>query len=121
MADDPRRTIRWPDDKLVCCTFSVALEAFRKTGRFKMDSRIDVNFSSLSHAEYGGDVGIWRILEILERQNVRAMVLVNSLAAEKWPEAVRALHEAGHEIAGHGTTNEVSMVELDAAPARERD
>ena len=67
-----RRTIRWPDDKLLCCTFSIALEAFRKTGRFKMDPRIDVNFSSLSHAEYGGTAGIWRILEILERQKVRA-------------------------------------------------
>ena len=77
-----------------------------------MDPRIDVNFSSLSHADYGGNAGVWRILEILERQKVRAMVLVNSLAAEKWPDAVRALHQAGHEIAGHGATNEVSMVEL---------
>ena len=68
MANDSafRRTIQWPEDKLVCCTYSVALEAFRKTGRFKMDSRIDVNHSSLSHAEYGGNVGIWRILEILD-------------------------------------------------------
>ena len=73
MANDStfRRTIQWLDDKVVCCTFSVALEVFRKTGRFKMDPRIDVNFSSLSHAEYGGNVGIWRILEILERQQVR--------------------------------------------------
>lgn len=108
-----RRTIQWPGEKLVCCTFSVALEAFHKTGRFKMDPRIDINFSSLSHAEYGGNVGVWRILEILERQQVRAMILVNSLAAEKWPDAVRTLHQAGHEIAGHGTTNETSMVELD--------
>ncbi len=78
-----RRTIQWPDDKLVCCTFSVALEAFRKTGRFKMDPRIDVNLNSLSHANYRGNAGTWQIPEILERQKVRAMVLVNSLAAEK--------------------------------------
>ena len=49
----------------MCCTFSVALEAFTKSGRFKMDPKIDVNLTSISHSNYGGNVGIWRIIEIL--------------------------------------------------------
>jgi len=63
-----------------------------------------VNLVSLSHANYGGNAGIWRILEVLERNKVRATVDVNGLAVQKWPDAVKALHEAGNEIAGHGTT-----------------
>ena len=43
---------------------------------------------------YGGNAGIWRILEVLERNKVRATVDVNGLAVQKWPDAVKALHEA---------------------------
>jgi len=114
-----RRTIKWPDGRLVCCTFTVAFEAFRKSGRFKKDSKIEVNLASISHANYGGNAGIWRIMEICERNNIRATIDVNGLAVEKWPDAIEALHEAGHEIAGHGTTNDIHMVELTPEEQRE--
>lgn len=107
-----RRTIRWPDNKLLACTFTVALEAFRKSGRFKKTAKLPVNLCSISHANYGGNADIWRILEIIERNHVRAVVFVNGLAAQKWPDAVRALHAAGHEIAGHAISNDVEMVDL---------
>ena len=114
-----RRSIQWPDNKLLACTFTVALEAFRKSGRFKKTPKLAVNLCSISHANYGGNAGIWRIMEILERNNVRAVVFVNGLAAQKWPDAVRALHTAGHEIAGHGITNDVEMVDLTPEQQRE--
>ena len=31
----PKPRLKWPDGKLICCTFRVAYEAFRKSGRFK--------------------------------------------------------------------------------------
>ena len=49
---------------------------------------------------------------MLERNKVRATVDVNGLAVQKWPEAVKALHDAGNEIAGHGTTNDITMTDL---------
>ena len=64
------------------------------------------------HANYGGNAGIWRILEVLERNKARATVDVNGLAVQKWPDAVKALHDAGNEIAGHGTTNDIQMTDL---------
>lgn len=107
-----RRTITWPDGKLVCATFTVALEAFTKGGHFKKKSDLAVNLASVSHANYGGNVGIWRIMEICERAGVRATIDTNGLAVQRWPDAVKALHEAGHEIAGHGTTNDIVMTDL---------
>jgi hypothetical protein len=38
----PNPTLIWPDGKLICCTFRVAYEAFRKSGRFKKSSKIAV-------------------------------------------------------------------------------
>ncbi|MBI2209831.1 MAG: hypothetical protein HYU47_04405 [Deltaproteobacteria bacterium] len=96
-----RRTIKWPDGKLICATFTVALEAFTRGGHFKKKSGLEVNLASVSHANYGGNVGIWRIMEVCERAGVRATVDANGLAVQRWPDAVKALHKVGHEIAGH--------------------
>jgi peptidoglycan/xylan/chitin deacetylase (PgdA/CDA1 family) len=107
-----RPVIPWPNNKKICATFTVAFEAFTHGGHFKKTKSKEVNLVSISHANYGGNAGIWRILEILERNNVRATIDVNGLAVQKWPEAVKALHKQGSEIAGHGTTNDIRMVDL---------
>lgn len=107
-----RAKIEWPNGKKICATLTVAFEAFTRGGHFKKAKGLEVNLVSLSHANYGGNAGIWRILEVLERNKVRATVDVNGLAVEKWPEAVKALHDAGNEIAGHGTTNDIHMTDL---------
>ena len=107
-----RPKIEWPEGKKICATLTVAFEAFTHGGHFKKTKGKEVNLVSLSHANYGGNAGIWRILEVLERNKVRATVDVNGLAVQKWPDAVKALHDAGNEIAGHGTTNDIHMTEL---------
>lgn len=50
--------------------------------------------------QYGARTGIWNILELLDRFDVKATFLVCGTTAEKYPDAVRAAHKAGHEIAG---------------------
>jgi allantoinase len=107
-----RRAIEWPEGQLVCCTFQVALEAFSKKGAFKGDANVDVNFTSLSHASYGGKVGAWKLIDVFKRNDIPATILLNGLAAEKWPDAVKALQDAGHEIAAHGVTNEKRLVDI---------
>lgn len=107
-----RRSIVWPNGKKICATFTVAFEAFERGGHFKKSSKLDVNLASVSHANYGGNVGIWRIMDICQRTGVRTTVDVNGLACKRWPDAVKALHDAGHEIAGHGTTNDIHMTDL---------
>ena len=50
--------------------------------------------------QYGGRTGIWNILELLDKCDVKATFLVCGTTAEKYPDAVRAARKAGHEIAG---------------------
>lgn len=52
--------------------------------------------------EYGARTGIWNILELLDQLGVKATFFVSGLTAERYPDGVRAAHEAGHEIAGMG-------------------
>ena len=111
----PEPTLAWPDGKLMCCTFRVAYEAFRKSGRFKHSSKLDVNVASISHANYGGSVGIWRLMDIFDRNDIRATIGANGLAVEKWPETIKAAYQAGHEIASHGMTNDHQLTDLTVA------
>ena len=61
-----------------------------------------------SKREYGPRAGIWRILRTLKRHNVRASFVVCGGIAERYPDAVRAVHADGHEIAGHGYHHEIA-------------
>ncbi|MFQ6088668.1 MAG: polysaccharide deacetylase family protein [Candidatus Methanofastidiosia archaeon] len=59
----------------------------------------------LSQGEYGGNVGIYRILSLLEREKIKATFCVVGKAAEKYPKAVLKLTSLGHEVAVHGYTH----------------
>ena len=67
--------------------------------------------------QYGGRTGIWNILELLDKLNVKSTFLVCGITAEKYPDAIRAAHKAGHEIAGMSYSFERVRT---ASPERER-
>lgn len=52
--------------------------------------------------EYGSRAGIWRILRILKRHEVRATFAVSALALERNPAVALAIREAGHNVLAHG-------------------
>ena len=56
----------------------------------------------VSQGYYDTNEGTWRVLRILERQNVKATFCMVGKTAEKRPDIVRAIVEKGHEIASHG-------------------
>jgi putative urate catabolism protein len=52
--------------------------------------------------EYGARVGVWRLLHLFEKKDVPLTVFAVAMAAERNPEVIAAMVEAGHEIASHG-------------------
>jgi peptidoglycan/xylan/chitin deacetylase (PgdA/CDA1 family) len=69
----------------------------------------------MSHQAYGPRTGGPRILRILDRQQVRATFFVPGYTAERWPETVRAVRDAGHEIGHHGYLHEGAHSAADEA------
>ena len=55
-----------------------------------------------SFFEYGSRVGVWRILDILDRYNVKGTIFACALALERNPEVGPELVRRGHEVMGHG-------------------
>jgi peptidoglycan/xylan/chitin deacetylase (PgdA/CDA1 family) len=60
------------------------------------------HLSTISHQQYGPRIGVPRILALLAKYDVPATFFIPGIIAERWPETVAAILEAGHEIALHG-------------------
>lgn len=58
--------------------------------------------STLSRGAYGANLGMPRILALLERSGVSATFFVPGVTAERYPDLTRRIHDAGHEVAHHG-------------------
>ncbi len=59
----------------------------------------------LSQGTYGAKVAVPLILELLERQGLRATFFVPGRVAERHPQRVREMVAAGHEVGHHGYTH----------------
>ncbi|HLH23937.1 MAG TPA: polysaccharide deacetylase family protein [Chloroflexota bacterium] len=59
------------------------------------------DFLSLGAREYGARHGIWRLLDVLDRRQVKATVICSGLVAELFPASIREAQARGHEIATH--------------------
>ena len=59
----------------------------------------------LSQGRYAPRVAIPLILEMLERQGLKATFFVPGVTAETYPDSVKAIIHAGHEVAAHGYTH----------------
>ncbi|MDA0563393.1 polysaccharide deacetylase family protein [Streptomonospora sp. S1-112] len=68
--------------------------------------------------DYGARVGVWRIMEILDRNGVRASALLNSDVVHHNPQIVRAGVERGWAWLAHGRTNSIPQAGME--PEEER-
>lgn len=90
----------WPDGQQAAAAFTFDVDA--ESAVLAVDPSAARSMSLMSHQAYGPRVGVPRILEILDRQHVRATFFVPGLTAELHPDIVRDIAAAGHEIAHHG-------------------
>src|SRR5258708_30372789 len=103
----------WPADKPLALSVSVMLEGWADDGGpgiGPMGNPLKAGVLDLqarSWAEYGPKVGAWRLLEILERLKVRSVFYVTGILAERYPDLMRAIAAAGHEIAAHGWSQHI--------------
>lgn len=74
-----------------------------------------VDRQGISWAEYGGRTGIWRLGELFEDFGIKGTICANARAVERYPESVKALHAAGHEIAGHSYTQNMFLPYMEPA------
>ncbi len=107
-----RGTLRWPDNARVALCVIVNLEHTEWSpppGSYQSPTlagglapRPFPDYARFSHREYGHRVGIFRVLDALDRHGMKATVAMDALTAENYPYLVRHCLSRGCEIIGHG-------------------
>jgi allantoinase len=68
--------------------------------------------------EYGNRVGVWRLMDVLDRAGARATVALNSEVCDVYPAIIEAGQKRGWEWMGHGVTNAQLLSGLDEEDER---
>ena len=115
---------RWPGGKRIAVFFRVSFEWWsdgKWPGIGPMGNPLKPGVPDLNAvcwAEYGHRRGIYRVLEVLARQEIRATINVSGILAERYPEIVRRISDEGHEVVAHSYTMDVIHAYLDEAEER---
>lgn len=60
------------------------------------------DYRTWTQRDYGNRVGIFRVLDVLDRYQIRAGVAVNALAAERYPYLIEQFKRRNYEFIAHG-------------------
>jgi allantoinase len=102
----------WPGGKRIAVLVSILFETwsedkspsyFPRTSPLKPGT---VDRGAIQWAQYGGNEGLWRIIRTLDRHSVPATVFCSGRSAELYPAVIAQAARSGHDIAGHGYTQD---------------
>ena len=110
----------WPRQARAACAVSFDVDA--ESAILAVDTRFAARASTMSHQAYGPKVGVPRLLGVLERADVHATFFVPGFTARRYPDTVRAIVAAGHEVGWHNDLHEApySLSESDERAILER-
>lgn len=107
-----RKPIKWPRDAKIAFWVMLPIEHWefeppkgsRKDPRFVGEfGTYSPDYRTWTQREYGNRVGIFRVLDVLDKHGIRATVPLNASAAERYPYLVDQCRKRGYEFMGHGT------------------
>jgi allantoinase len=99
-----RPRIVWPNNARLALWVIPNIEVFSLNEHIVANDQIP-NVPAFSQRDYGARVGIWRIMEVLERYRVRATVALNSEVCDAYPEIIAEAVGLDWEFMGHNESN----------------
>jgi len=104
-----RKKLSWPDGARVAVWVIPNIEHFLfdrpATSISSATTRLTPDVLNYSWRDYGVRVGIWRMMEIMERHGVKGTVALNAEVCRHYPRIIEAGNALGWEWMGHGITN----------------
>lgn len=111
-------TPEWPSGKRVAVVVSLLLETwaegkaptyFPRTTPLKPGTP---DLPGRQWSDFGGAEGVWRLLALLDRAEVRSTVFANALSAERHPDLVAAIARRGHGVGAHGYAQNEYLLDM---------
>src|SRR6266704_4204413 len=100
-------TYSWPNGKRIAVGVTVMLETWSEGKAPPYGVQASpikagaMDLGGIAWGSYGGKVGVWRIINLLNANRIRGTFCVNGRCAELYPEAVAQIVKSGHDVAGH--------------------
>ena len=107
-----RKPLRWPNGARIAVWVIPNIEHFlfdRPATSISSASTGTPDVLNYSWRDYGVRVGIWRMMEIMERHGFRGTVALNSDVCLHYPRIIDAGNKLGWEWMGHGETNSIRL------------
>jgi allantoinase len=102
-----RPPLRWPNGARVALWVIPNIEHFlfdRPSTRIPGAVALNPDVMGYSWRDYGVRVGIWRMMEVMQRHGVRGTVALNADVCREYPRIVEEGKALGWEWMGHGIT-----------------
>ena len=101
MSTDPDTAHRWPGGRRCVAVITVDVD-----GEAREIGRREHPLGKFSHGRYSARAGVPRYLRMLDDLGIRSTFFVPGHDAEIYPDMVRDIVAAGHEVAAHGYLHE---------------
>jgi peptidoglycan/xylan/chitin deacetylase (PgdA/CDA1 family) len=85
----------WPDDVQLAVNFTCDFDAML------LRRLLDEPVGQRAQGEFGGRVGIWRLIALFDHHGVQATIFTPGRICELFPASLKAAAASGHEIADH--------------------
>jgi peptidoglycan/xylan/chitin deacetylase (PgdA/CDA1 family) len=104
--------LTWPNGRKVAVSVTVMFETWPddsapsysvQTSHLKKGT---VDHAAKAWSTYGGRVGVWRVMRMLELLGIPATFFVNARCTEQYPDAVKQIVRSGFDIAAHSYTQD---------------
>ena len=105
-----RPPLRWPNGARVALWVIPNIEHFlfnRPSTSLASIGPLNPDIRNYSWRDYGVRVGIWRMMEIMERYKIKGTVALNSDVCREYPRIIEEGKKLGWEWMGHGITNSI--------------
>jgi allantoinase len=116
-----RKPIKWPDNARIALLFCVSWETWpddlgtnashQRSNRGKMPENAiyKKDMGVVMDRQFGDKCGIWRILDMFDREGIKATFFLNGRTAEENEVAVKELVAKGHELAAQSYIHEYTV------------
>jgi peptidoglycan/xylan/chitin deacetylase (PgdA/CDA1 family) len=118
-----RNPLRWPNGARVAIWVIPNIEHFLfdrpATSLVSLTASLRPDVLNYSWRDYGVRVGIWRMMEVMERYGAKGTVALNADVCGEYPQIIEAGKKLGWEWMGHGRNNSTLMAGLPEAEERQ--
>jgi len=100
-----RPRLQWPNDAKLALWVAPNVEFFPFNQPVPFGIGINPDVLAWSQRDYGGRVGVFRVMQVLAKHGIRATVALNADVCDAYPEFIEEACKLEWEFMGHGETN----------------